>query len=176
MVAVLALDVKAFQLSDERTLKIVPLQHTKVAELKAMFWQLHAFNAALDPRFALSESWEESFDGHLTEILTEHTAVCFMAYDLRNGRPAGFVLAGVHTDSSMWKHREWAEIEALFVDKEWRGSGLAQNLLDAVYGWAEKQGQSVVQLYVTASNERAINLYRNEGFQPTQLIMRKELA
>lgn len=181
MVAALSLNnsfLKAIQPSAttvERAWNIVPLQHSEVAELKAMFWQLHAFNSSLDPRFALSESWEEGFDSHLAEILQGRQAICFMARDRHSGRPTGFVLAGVHSDSSMWKHREWAEIEALFVDKEWRGSGLAQELLDAVYDWAEKQGQSVVQLYVTATNERAINLYQNEGFRPVQQIMRKVL-
>ncbi len=42
--------------------------------------------------------------------------------------------------------------------------------------WAVSVGQPVVQLYVTANNERALRFYRQEGFQQTQAILRKVLT
>jgi ribosomal protein S18 acetylase RimI-like enzyme len=163
-----------------------PSQHTQdwrirhaqpadIAALKELFHRLHAFNAALDPHFALSEDWERYFDGAMEQAL-QWTSLCLIACEISTNRPIGFVLGTVHRDSGMWRYREWVEVEALYVEEQWRGRDLAEELLGRACEWAESVGQEMVQLYVTASNERAIRFYRREGFGETQAIMRKVLA
>ncbi len=147
-----------------------------IAAVKRLFLKLHAFNAALDPRFALSESWEPRFEAAIEQTLRGDEAICLIAYEVSTGQPCGFALAAVHRDSDMWRYHEWVEVEALYVEDAWHGSGLADALVSQASMWARSQGQSVVQLYVTASNERAIRFYQHEGFQTTQAIMRKVLA
>lgn len=154
---------------------IRPLRHADVAALKVLFRQLHAFNAALDPQFGLSENWEVYFDTIIEEAL-DGKVLCLLAYEIGTGRPCGFAMAAIHHDSNMWRVNEWVEVEALYVADAWRGSGLADALLTHACEWAESVGQSVVQLYVTASNDRAIRFYQHEGFGETQAIMRKVLA
>lgn len=151
-------------------------QQADVVSVKALFGKLHAFNTALDPRFALSEDWETHFDAAICEALSGDDAHCLIAHEAESGRPCGFALAAVHRDSGMWRYREWVEVEALYVEDAWRGQGLAEALLARVCEWADGIGQLAVQLYVTASNERAIHFYQHEGFRETQAIMRKLLA
>lgn len=151
-------------------------QPADVAAIKALFGQLHAFNTALDPRFALSEDWESHFDAAIQEAMRGDDALCLIAREAESHRPCGFALAAVHRDSGMWRYREWVEVEALYVEDSWRGRGLAETLLARVCNWADSVGQPTVQLYVTASNERAIHFYQHEGFRETQAIMRKLLA
>ena len=151
-------------------------QLTDGAVVKILFGKLHAFNAALDPQFALSEHWETYFDAALQEALRGKEALCLIAREADTSRPCGFALARIHRDSDMWRFREWIEVEALYVEDNWRGCGLADMLLARTCEWAESVGQRTVQLYVTASNERAIRFYQNEGFRETQAIMRKTLA
>lgn len=152
------------------------IQPDDVAAISMMFWRLHAFNSALDPRFALSEGWEAHFERVMQQALRGVEALCLIAREIDTDRPCGFALAAVHRDSGMWRYREWVEVEDLYVDEAWRGSGLADALLSHACDWAESVDQSVVQLYVTASNERAINFYKREGFQQTQAIMRRVVA
>jgi ribosomal protein S18 acetylase RimI-like enzyme len=156
--------------------EIHPMQRTDAAAVKLLFRKLHAFNAALDPRFALSETWEARFDAAIEQALRGDETTCLIAYEAGTGQPCGFALAAVHHDSDMWRYHEWVEVEALYVEDAWHGCGLADGLLSAINAWANSQGQTVVQLYVTASNERAIRFYQHEGFQTTQEIMRKVLA
>jgi GNAT superfamily N-acetyltransferase len=146
-----------------------------VAALKKMFRTLHAFNAALDPHFMLSEEWESHFDAAIQQALRGES-LCLIACETTTGQPVGFALGAVHRDSGMWRYREWVEVEALYVEERWRGRGLAETLLGRACEWADSVGQTIVQLYVTASNERAIRFYRHEGFDETQAIMRKTLA
>jgi hypothetical protein len=76
-----------------------PVTKTDEGELKSLFWKLHAFNTALDPRFALSAKWEKCFEEHFEEVLQGQAAICFVTRDKKSGKPAGFILAAVHTDS-----------------------------------------------------------------------------
>lgn len=155
---------------------IRPIQPQDVAAIRVLFRQLHAFNSALDPRFALSQEWEAHFEKVMQQALLGVEVLCLIARETGTDRSCGFAMAAVHRDSGMWRYREWVEVEALYVDDAWRGCGLADALLARACDWAESVGQSVVQLYVTASNERAINFYQREGFQQTQAIMRRVVA
>jgi len=151
-------------------------RHMDVADVKELFCKLHSFNAALDPRFALSDQWEAHFSIAMQRALCADDAICFIAREIGSDLPCGFALAAVHHDSDMWRYHDWVEVEALYVEEDHRGSGLAGILLNRACEWAESIGQLIVQLYVTGSNERAIRFYRHSGFRVTQEIMRKVLA
>jgi ribosomal protein S18 acetylase RimI-like enzyme len=159
-----------------QTWEIHRAQHVDVVDVKELFCKLHRFNAALDPRFTLSDQWEAHFSTAMHRALCADDAICFIAREVGGGLPCGFALAALHHDADMWRHHEWVEVEALYVEESWRGSGLAEVLLNRACEWAESIGQFVVQLYVTASNARAIRFYRHCGFRVTQEIMRKALA
>ena len=154
---------------------IRPVGRGDLADLKRLFLKLHLYNDSLDPRFALADDWERHFDGQIGEALTGERRLALLARDRASGRPAGFALAAVQEGGPLWKHRNGVEVEALYVEREWRGTGLAEALMAAALAWAEDLGQPVVQLYVTASNDRAIRFYERRGFRPVQAIMRKVL-
>jgi GNAT superfamily N-acetyltransferase len=146
------------------------------ADVKALFWKLHAFNAGLDPRFALAEDWETSFAPLLERAMGRHDALCLLARARHTGQPCRLALATIHRDVGLWRFHEWVEVEALYVEDRWRGRGVAAALLARACIWANSVGQPVGQLYVTASNEQALQFYRREGFELTQAILRKVLA
>jgi GNAT superfamily N-acetyltransferase len=150
-------------------------RHSDAPAVKALFWKLHAFNAGLDSRFALADDWEAHVDPVLDQALGGRGALCLIARERHTAEPCGFALAAIHRDSSLWRYHEWVEVEALYVEEEWRGQALAAELLARACAWADAVGQSVVQLYVTANNERALRFYQREGFHPTQAILRRVL-
>jgi GNAT superfamily N-acetyltransferase len=147
-----------------------------IAAIKALFHNLHTFNASLDPRFALSEEWEIHFDAIIEESLRQRESLCLIACEAQSGQPRGFVLAAIHRDSHMWRYRDWVEVEALYVEDAWRRHGFAAALLAGACAWANRVGLPVVQLYVTASNAHALTFYERKGFRQTQAIMRKVLT
>jgi GNAT superfamily N-acetyltransferase len=153
--------------------EIAPVGREELAEIKRLFLKLHLYNADLDPRFALAEDWERHFAARIERALLGWDHLALLARD--QGRPAGFLLAAAHRDSPLWRHREWAEVEALYVERPWRGTGLADDLLGRAFDWAADLGLSAVQLYVTASNTRAIRFYERQGFRSAQAVMRAQL-
>jgi GNAT superfamily N-acetyltransferase len=153
--------------------EIQPIEADSLADFKRLFLKLHLFNASLDPRFALDEDWERHFD--MLVAATPDTRQCLALLARDQGRPAGFVLASVHRDSPLWRHREWAEVEALYVERAWRGAGLADELLARALNWAAELSLPSVQLFVTATNARALRFYERQGFRPAQAILRRML-
>ena len=56
------------------------------------------------------------------------------------------------------------EIHRLYVDRRWHGSGVAQRLMAAALGVAERGGADHVWLGVWERNPRAIAFYKKCGF------------
>ncbi len=146
------------------------------ADAKRLFLKLHIYNARLDPRFALSADWERPFDAGLDRVLTGRAGVGLLARAGVSGRAIGLALAAMHRDGPLWAVRDWLELEDVYVEPAWRGTGLAVALVARVDDGARATGVDTIQLYVTASNARALAFYDKEGFRPAQFILRKHVA
>ena len=157
----------------QNRLRIVSAQLADCDDVVTLFGALHTYNASLDAHFALSDEWESLLRGQFRETWQDSDKLWLLVKD--GERAVGLLIAGIHTDSPMFRHRRWVEVEAVYVAPSHRGMGLADRLLEQAYGWAEAQGLARVQLYVTASNERAQSVYSEQGFTITQAIMRKSL-
>ena len=55
----------------------------------------------------------------------------------------------------------------MWVAPEFRGSGLAARLIDAVIDWAAGEGYAEVRLWVVEGNVAAERAYAKSGFEPT---------
>jgi GNAT superfamily N-acetyltransferase len=87
-------------------------------------------------------------------------------------RPVGLLVLESHSDSSLFQHRNWVELVALYVTPACRKTGLAQQLMKEAYSWTATHGYDRMQLYVTIQNERARAFYRSTGWRPVQEIWR----
>jgi ribosomal-protein-alanine N-acetyltransferase len=76
------------------------------------------------------------------------------------GKVAGFAVA------SRLRQETVAEVEGLFVERDYRRQGVGSALIAACMTWAAKAGASRVRLEVRASNAAAHALYRRHGFSP----------
>jgi ribosomal protein S18 acetylase RimI-like enzyme len=63
------------------------------------------------------------------------------------------------------KQRHKGHLMAVYVTPEWRGTGLARNLLDDIIGHAREAGLIALVLSVTVGNEAARRLYLRAGFR-----------
>jgi len=138
-----------------------------------LFAALHCFNAALDPCFALAAGWRALLHEHFMRTHTSDGALWLLAWDGSN--PVGVLLLEAHHDSPLFEHRHWAELVALYVAPHCRGHGLAERLVGEARRWATAHGFDRIQLYVTATNERARGFYHKHGFAPVQEIWRLEV-
>lgn len=73
-----------------------------------------------------------------------------------SGEPAGMV-SGTRVDDEV-------ELVSLWVDPQFRGTGVGDSLVEAVAGWAKSQGIGTLVLSVRAENPHARAFYQRLGF------------
>ena len=162
-----------FNHTSRNQLQFVPAQYADADAVITLFGALHRYNAALDHHFALATGWEMLLRDQFYDTCHDTNVQWLLVKD--GDETVGLMIAGIHTDSPLFQHRQWVEVQALYVADSHRRMGIARRLLDHAYEWAESMGLPRVQLYVTASNVRAQSVYEDEGFAVTQAIMRKKL-
>ncbi|MCS6802985.1 MAG: GNAT family N-acetyltransferase [Chloroflexota bacterium] len=151
-------------------IRIAEAQRGDFDEVADLFGALHAHNAELDELFSLAENWRELLYDHFVRTVGTPSVLWLLAWD--GPRAVGLLLMEQHLDSPLFRYRRWAELVAIYVVPEQRGSGLAQRFLEEAYRWAAARNLDRIQLYVTTSNERAKAFYANAGFRPVQEIWR----
>lgn len=150
----------------------------------ALFEALHAYNAALDYKFALADGWRDRLYDHFRHAHQADSSLWLLAWAgesaANNGAaaqlPAGLLIMEAHHDSPLFRQRHWAELVALYVQPNYRGCGLGRQLVAQAHQWAAAAGFEQVQLYVTAHNKQAQTFYRGNGFCPVQEIWRLEIT
>lgn len=116
-----------------------------------------AFGSTLAVEAAFPESvWHERASGGAVDV----DRITFVAED--RGRWVGLAtgLAGDYKGAG-------STLVGMFVEGDARGQGVGRALVEAVVDWARSRGASQLSLWVTATNEPALALYRRCGFRPT---------
>lgn len=82
---------------------------------------------------------------------------------LRDGRIVGYCKMGrIDMDVDA---RDALELHRLYVDRDAKGSGVAQTLMDDALAWARGKGAKVMYLSVWENNARAQAFYKRYGFE-----------
>ncbi|MEZ6024017.1 MAG: N-acetyltransferase [Hyphomonadaceae bacterium] len=82
---------------------------------------------------------------------------------LRGGAIVGYCMMGavdMEVDAT-----DTLELHRLYVDRDSKGAGVAQALMDEALAWARAKGAKAMVLSVWESNARAQRFYRRYGFE-----------
>src|SRR5206468_420130 len=94
-------------------LQIVSAELSDCDAVVTLFGALHSYNALLDAHFALSDDWESLLRREFCETVASPDRLWLLVK--QGNRAVGLLIAAVHTDSPMFRHRRWVEVEALYV-------------------------------------------------------------
>jgi GNAT superfamily N-acetyltransferase len=117
----------------------------------------------------------ERMEAPLRELITDARSAVLLAWE-------GAAAVGVATVTSsvgIEQGGRYAELEDLYVLPDWRGKGLAGQLIEEAKQWCRQQGFPLLEVVVTAESQEAHDLlgfYRARGFTPTgRTILQAEL-
>lgn len=86
----------------------------------------------------------------------------------------GYVYGFIQDNGNLFNNKI-AQLDALFVKEQYRGNGIARDLIREFINWARGKEVAYVELSVCKDNANAISLYENEGFSIDKICLRKEL-
>src|SRR5260221_5783578 len=126
-----------FSLNDQKLnpLRFVPAGLDDCDAVVALFGALHTYNASLDPHFALSDDWQIFLREQFRSSYDDPAMMWLLVKD--GNKAVGLLIAGVHTDSPLFRDRQWVEVQAVYVADSHRCMGIARRLLNRAYAWAE---------------------------------------
>ena len=67
-----------------------------------------------------------------------------------------------------------SEIDSMFVEEQFRGSGVGSELVGRALAWFDSVGASSKIVTVAHGNERAVAFYRRFGFQPRSVLLEQK--
>lgn len=99
----------------------------------------------------------------------------FLMLALNDEEPIGFISAYLKEEAGNVVVDSTGMISGLYIKAEYRGRGIATELLEQAYHWCRGKNIKKVDINVYNENESAKKLYAKEGFHTSILRMTKHL-
>lgn len=153
-------------------MEIIKATETHLPEIFALYRELFAGSAELDPeRFQAAEQ----NDSFIRNILAAGDADVLLACEGKKVLGLALILEDETPDYSCLVKRKTAVLMDLVVKRAFRGSGAGSRLMDAVKAWAKTHKAEYLQLNVLAQNQSAIAFYKRHGMENTITTMECKL-
>ncbi len=110
----------------------------------------------------------EYFNG----LLQKRDFYCLIASD--GEEPIGYLM-GYLCQPNELRSVNLAAIHSMFVQADFRGTGVGSKLVERFKTWCTGQGIERVSVSAFASNERAIAFYQRHGFAPQNVTLESDL-
>lgn len=136
---------------------------------------------------ALHEQWdaakygflphpERRYEGWLHRLINSQRDLCLVAEDTSEhhttgSRLAGFLLATVEAEIPIYRVKEYGFIHDLWVEPEFRQTGIAKQLVQQTIAHFKQQGVAQIRLDTAAANETARQLFTGCGFRVSTIEM-----
>lgn len=87
----------------------------------------------------------------------------YVAEDEMDGQVVGFVR--LQTQVDYFSREKLGYIANIAVDKNYESQGIGRKLIESAEKWAREKGYGLLRLHVFVENERAQQIYKENGFQ-----------
>ena len=108
----------------------------------------------------------EEINGFYQNILVNNNTKAFVCEE--NNKIVGYIYCYVNNESI-------GILDALYVEEEYRGLGIATKLIELAIDWLKENRVKVIEISVIDKNELAKKLYAKLGFQKFKETLRIEI-
>lgn len=110
---------------------------------------------------------------YLYENLILSDSNCILVAECEN-KIVGYLYGYIKENSDAYIN-PIAQLEAMFVEEEYRNNGIATMLIEVFKEWVKLKNVKYIELKVCNENKNAISLYQKNKFKNTKDIMTVEL-
>lgn len=118
-----------------------------------------------DPYMNLNWPKEEGHE-HFSKLVSGDDSICLLA---TIGEAVIGYLVGYLWDSGNLRPTKMVELESMYVRQNWRSRSVGRHLAGEFLKWAKQKGAQRASVTAYAANTRAIEFYRELGFEPKSL-------
>ena len=122
-----------------------------------------------DPKWATTDECAKSFE---KQINAPDSAVIVAEHE---ERVIGFVSGEVFNAPNLKRIKVDSELISLYVEEEYQNKKIGALLIEKFIQWAKSKNADQVKIEPYYNNEKAIKLYKREGFEDYVVILRKKL-
>ncbi len=132
-----------------------------LSEVKNLNQELFNHDSEFDE--TLCTKWPSKNKSYYKEKITKKSAITFVAEE--DGIIIGYLIGSMNKTLSYRKIRIIAELENMFVKREFRGKGIGKSLINNFKKWANSKGAKKARVVAYTKNNRALKVYEKNGFE-----------
>jgi len=129
------------------------------------------FDNTINPGYPFSARGEKYFTDR---ILDKENSFSLVATDLEENIIAYFI-GGINEVEDYRAPAQIGEGETMYVAEEFRGQGIGTKFMTMFESWAKNKGISRLRLVASSLNEKALNVYKKEGYKIMDVVLEKEV-
>lgn len=109
-------------------------------------------------------------DVHKRNLGKDYTYIALAVEDV----PVGYIFAYLKSSKGRVFLTNVVQIEALFVNEDYRNKGVGKLLVESVDNWAkDKFKDYIIELHAINSNVKAMEFYKRLGFSEVRTVFRR---
>ncbi|HUV25683.1 MAG TPA: GNAT family N-acetyltransferase [Methanomassiliicoccales archaeon] len=133
---------------------------------KALWEKLNQLHATTSPNFEgyyAGQTWKKR-KGEIIRSSRKGGVRVDLAYAGKDRQLVGFCISHVTKENE-------GELDSIYVEEEFRNSGMGDRLMIGALNWFHYQGVSNMKIAVTTGNESVIQFYERHGFSPRIIVL-----
>lgn len=153
--------------------EIVVAGVAEIDAILALWGDLAAYHARLDPAFTPSSQWRSTYAGYLGTLVGRSDARVLAARS--DDRLVGFGVGRITLLPPFFAERRRGFIQDVFTHPDFRRRGIARRVVEALLAWLHEEQVETVELTVATNNAEAIRLWERLGFRAYMLHFKRAL-
>lgn len=145
----------------------------EIDTILALWGELAAYHARLDPAFTPSAQWRSTYAGYLGTLVGRSDARVLAARS--DHRLVGFGVGRITLLPPFFAERRRGFIQDVFTHPDYRRQGIARRVVEALLAWLREEQVETVELTVATNNDEAIRLWERLGFRSYMLHFKRAL-
>jgi GNAT superfamily N-acetyltransferase len=140
----------------------------QILELNSKLFEYEAsqgFDENLDTEWPKSEE----ANTEIRERVTSPESCAFLIKE--NDVAVGYLVGLILEEETGRADTRYAELEHMFIDENFRGKGVGEQLVRKFKEWAKEQGIKRIKVNVSFKNEKAVRFYEKVGLIPADITL-----
>lgn len=144
-----------------------------IPRISELALDLARYHEKIDSYIAFTENAKKEFQNLYRKCIYSKNKMLLVAAD--SNRIIGFALATFTEKPVIWKMKKYGFIHDVYLEKNYRGRGIAKSFLENFYAWFKKYGIKDVELTVLTENKLGRKAWKKYGYKEYLIRARKKI-